>query len=178
MLAIHLLVLSLALHLRTSSGFSFTINNTPQQCSDLNLSIIGSGQPPYSAAIVPYGSTSLPNDVEVREVLDVPFSGVSTSTSFKLTYPENSQFVVVVSNPFGSAVQRVRADKLPQVSDSTGFGTGGASVAIGVQTSSDSSCYNSAGSNPPFTFSTTPDNQLTQCTPTRIYWNDVGATQG
>ena len=100
MRAIHALALLLALHLRTSSGFSFTINNTPQQCSDLTISIIGSGQPPYSAVLVPYGA--LPNDA--REVMVFNFSGGSTSTSFKLTYPENSQFVAVVSNPVGSAV--------------------------------------------------------------------------
>ncbi|KIM74568.1 hypothetical protein PILCRDRAFT_14335 [Piloderma croceum F 1598] len=159
MLATHVLALSLALHLRTSSGFSFTIDNTPQQCSNLNISVIGSGQPPYSAVIVPYGSTPLANNIEVREVLDVAFIGASTSTSFQLNYPENSQFVVVVS-------------------DSTGFGTGGASVAVQVQTSSDSSCYNNAkSSSPPFTFSITPvDNQLTQCTSTRI--DLYGTTQG
>jgi len=159
MLTIHALALSLALYLRTSSGFSFTINNTPQQCSDLNISVIGSGQPPYSAVIVPYGSTPLPNNIDVRNVLDVPFSGVSTSTSFKLTYPENSQFVVVVS-------------------DSTGFGTGGASIAVQVQTgSSDSSCYGNSEAYSLFAFSTTPDNQLSQCTPTRIWW-DFANTQG
>jgi len=159
MLAIHLLVLSLALHLRTSSGFSFTINNTPQQRSNLNISIIGSGLPPYSAVIVPYGPTTLPNNVDVRTILDIPFGGISTSTSFKLTYPENSQFVVVVS-------------------DSTGFGAGGASIVLEVQTgSSNSSCYGDTNASLPFTFSTTPDNELTQCTPTRIYW-DVGTTQG
>jgi hypothetical protein len=85
MLAIHVLALSLALHLRTSSGLSFTINNTPEQCSDLNISIIGSGQPPYSAVIGPCGSTPLPNDIDVRSILDVPFIGASTSTSVKLT---------------------------------------------------------------------------------------------
>ena len=174
MLAIHLLALSLALHLRTSSGFSFTINNTPQQCSDLNISIVGSGQPPYSVVIVPYGLSPLQN-IEVRNVIVVPFS--DTSTSFPLPYPENSQFVVVVSNLMGNAVERVRADELPQVGDSTGFGTGGASVAMQVQSSSDSSCYGNSNAHLPFTFSTTPDNQLTQCTQTRIYWNN-GATQG
>ena len=54
MRAIHVLALSLALHLQTSSAFSFTINNTPEQCSDLNISITGLGQSPYSAVIVPY----------------------------------------------------------------------------------------------------------------------------
>jgi len=158
MFAILVLALSLALHLRTSSGFSFTINNTPQQCSDLNISVIGSGQPPYRAVIVPYGATPLPNDIEPREVLNIPFIGASTSTTFQLTYPENSQFVIVVS-------------------DNTGFGTGGASVAVQVQTgSNDSSCYGDSNSNPPFTFSTTPDNQLSQCTQTRV--DLYGKTQG
>jgi len=178
MFAILVLALSLALHLRTSSGFSFTINNTPQQCSDLNISVIGSGQPPYRAVIVPYGATPLPNDIEPREVLNIPFIGASTSTTFQLTYPENSQFVIVVSNPIGNAVEReVKAGKLPQVSDNTGFGTGGASVAVQVQTgSNDSSCYGDSNSNPPFTFSTTPDNQLSQCTQTRV--DMYGKTQG
>ena len=176
MLAISVLALSLALHLRISSGFSFTINNTPQQCSGLNISVIGSGQPPYTAVIVPYGPPTLAH--EVREVLVVPFSGISQSTSFKLTYPVNSQFVVVVSNPSGSAMETASADKLSQVSDSTGFGAGGASVVLQVQTgSSDSSCYGNSESIPPFTFSTTPDNQLTQCTPTRVFWGS-GKTQG
>lgn len=106
MLAIHALALSLVLHLRASSGFSFTIDNTPQQCSNLNISIIGSGQPPYSAIIVPYGSTPLPNSIEAREVQDVSFIGASTSTNFQLLYPENSQFVVVVSNLIGNAVEQ------------------------------------------------------------------------
>jgi len=176
MLAIHLLTLSLALHLQTSFGFSFTINNTPQQCSNLSISIVGSGQPPYTAVIVPFGQTTLPNNIDVRNVIVAPFI-YSTSTSFPLTYPENSQFVVVVSNLMGNAVECVRDDELPQVSDSTGFGTGGASVAMQVQSSGNSSCYGNSNAHLPFTFSTTPDNQLTQCTQTRIYWNR-GATQG
>lgn len=111
-------------------------------------------------------------------MVDVPFSGVSTSTSFKLPYPDNSQFVVMVSNPISSAVEKANTDKLPQVSDSTGFGTGGASAAMQVQTgSSDSSCYGTTEATLPFTFSTTPDNQLVQCTPTRIFW-DFGKTLG
>ena len=78
----------------------------------------------------------------------------------------------------GKAVERAEGDKLPQVSDRTGFGTGGASVAIQVQTGSDFSCYNNdTSAKPPFTFSTNPDNELTQCTSTRIFW-DYGTTQG
>src|ERR1700691_1806436 len=97
MLGIPLLTVSLAIYPHIASGFSFTINNTPQQCQNLSISITGSGQPPYSALILPYGPTPLPNNTEVRKILDENFSGDSTSLSFQLTYPENSQFVVVVS---------------------------------------------------------------------------------
>jgi hypothetical protein len=90
-------LVSLALFPLIVSAFSFTINNTPQQCQNLSISVTGSGQPPYSALILPFGPTPLPNNTEVRRILDIPFNGDSTSLSFQLTYPENSQFVVVVS---------------------------------------------------------------------------------
>ena len=98
MLAIPCLVISLAIHPLIASAFSFTINNTPQQCQNLSISITGSGQPPYRALILPYGPTPLPNNTEVRKIVDLPFSGDSTSMSFQLTYPENSQFIIVVSS--------------------------------------------------------------------------------
>jgi hypothetical protein len=102
MLAITLLALPLAIYLRVASGFSFTINNIPQQCSYLNISITGSGQPPYTAYVLPYGPSPLPNNTEPREVLTQPFIGNATSLTFQLTYPEYSQFVIVVSNPVSS----------------------------------------------------------------------------
>jgi hypothetical protein len=102
MLAITPLALSLAIYLRVASGFSFTINNTPQQCSYLNISITGSGQPPYTAYILPYGPTPLPDNIEPREVLTEHFNENPTSLSFQLTYPEYSQFVIVVSNAISS----------------------------------------------------------------------------
>ena len=98
MLAKALLAVSIAFFPSFASGFSFTINNTPQQCRNLSISITGSGQPPYSALILPFGPTPLANNTEVRKILDESFSGDSTSLSFQLSYPQNSQFVVVVSN--------------------------------------------------------------------------------
>jgi hypothetical protein len=98
MLAISGLAVSLAFFPLIVSGFSFSINNTPQQCQNLSISISGSGQPPYRAVVLPYGPTPLANNTEVRKILDLPFSGNSNSLSFQLTYPENSQFVVVVSS--------------------------------------------------------------------------------
>jgi hypothetical protein len=53
-------------------------------------------QPPYSLLIIPTGPSPLPNNTEVRSVLDIPFSGTSTTLSFNLNYPENSSFVAVV----------------------------------------------------------------------------------
>jgi hypothetical protein len=97
MFAVAGLAVSLAFYPLIAFGFSFTINNTPQQCQNLSISITGSGQAPYRAVVVPFGPTPLPNNVEVRKILDLPFPGNSTSLSFQLSYPENSQFVVVVS---------------------------------------------------------------------------------
>ena len=105
MLAVLFFAVALTIYPRIAAGYSFAINNTPQQCQNLNISIVGSGQPPYSALILPFGPSPLANNVEVRQVLDVPFNADSTSLSFQLPYPENSQFVVVVSNAFSSHLQ-------------------------------------------------------------------------
>jgi len=140
-------------------GFSFTINNTPEQCQNLSISITGSGQSPYRASFIPFGPSPLSNNVEVRKILDLPFNGNSTSLSFQLPYPENSLFVVVVS-------------------DSSGFGTGGTSGAAEVQSgSSDSSCLGTTQVSPAFSFSTDPANQLVQCSSIRIFW-DPTTVQG
>lgn len=65
-----------------------------------------------------------------------------------------------------------------QVSDSSGFGSGGTSVAATVQSSSDSSCFNaSAEVQPDFSFSIVPSNQIVECSPTRIWW-DPSLVQG
>jgi len=65
------------------------------------------------------------------------------------------------------------------MSDAAGFGTGGTSVAAQVTGSDDSSCFDAShGSvSPPFVYSITPDYQIVQCVPTRIWWAD-GASQG
>ncbi len=90
-----LLLLSLY-YLPFASAFSFTIDTTPQQCANLSLSISGSdGTPPYSALIIPFGGSPLPNNIEARRIVAQSF-GSGTSTSFKLNYPTNSQFIVVV----------------------------------------------------------------------------------
>lgn len=109
--------------------------------------------------MLPFGPTPLTNDVEVRRILDVPFPNDSATVSFQLKYPANSQLVAVVS-------------------DSTGFGSGGTSVAALVTTSSDASCFNSTTQvSPDFVFSIDPANQLVQCEDTRIWW-DNSTVQG
>ncbi|KIJ58893.1 hypothetical protein HYDPIDRAFT_33732 [Hydnomerulius pinastri MD-312] len=147
------LALYLALSSHLVSGFSFTFTSQPQQCSNLSLDITGSGKPPYSVLIIPYGPTPLPNNIEARTIVYQQFSGDSSSVSFQLKYPANSQFVAVVS-------------------DSTGFGTGGTSVAASVMGSSDSSCFNATQNvAPDFPFNINPPNQVVQCSPSRLWWN-------
>jgi hypothetical protein len=202
MLAITLLALSLAIYPRVASGFSFTLNDTPRQCSYLNISITGSGQPLYTAYILPYGPSPLPGNIEPREVLTKNFNENPTSVNFQLTYPEYSQFVIVVSNPISHLyTPRVfeakrlycrapnvacpylsinnYADRPSQVSDTSGFGTGGTSAAIQVQSSGDSSCYSSTQSSSPsdFYFNLTPD-EFEQCRPTQIWWGNETAAHG
>ncbi|KAL4067072.1 hypothetical protein V8B97DRAFT_1874266 [Scleroderma yunnanense] len=155
--------LALALYLALSSslvsGFSFTFTSQPTQCEDLSLSITGAGTPPYSILLIPYGPTPLPNNVEARTIVYQQFSGNSTSVTFQLKYPSSSQFVAVVS-------------------DSTGFGTGGTSVAATVMSSSDSSCYNSTQNvSPDFPFNINPPNQVVQCSTSRLWW-DPSEVQG
>ena len=79
-------------------AYSFNFASTPQQCGNLTINIVGSdGTPPYRALVIPFGQSPLPNNVEARRIVDQHFDGNSTSTTFQLKYPTNSQFVVVVS---------------------------------------------------------------------------------
>lgn len=79
-----------------ANAYTWQFTTQPSQCQNLNVAIKGSGQPPYTLLIIPVGPTPLPNNTEVRLIQNIPFSGSSTTLSFKLTYPENSSFVAVV----------------------------------------------------------------------------------
>lgn len=71
------------------------------------------------------------------------------------------------------------ADRPSQVSDTSGFGSGGTSGAIEVQSSGDSSCYSSTQSSTPsgFYFNLSPD-EFEQCRPTQVWWGNDTAAQG
>jgi hypothetical protein len=79
-----------------ANAYTWQFTSQPRQCQNLSLAVQGSGQPPYSLLIIPTGPTPLPNNTEVRLIRNIPFSGDSTTLSFKLDYPENSSFVAVV----------------------------------------------------------------------------------
>ncbi|KII87601.1 hypothetical protein PLICRDRAFT_111857 [Plicaturopsis crispa FD-325 SS-3] len=160
MLLTRLIAATLVISPSVVVGFSFSITSTPQQCQNLSLSISGSGgQAPYSVVVIPFGPSPLPNNIEARRITNTNFTGSSTDVSFQLKYPTNSQFVAVVS-------------------DATGFGTGGTSVAATVLSSNDSSCFDaSTNVSPDFVFSIEPPNQLVQCQSTRIWW-DPSKVQG
>lgn len=150
-----LLPLYLALLPVFASAYSFNFTSTPQQCSNLSLALVGSGQAPYNVLIIPFGSSPLENNTEVRKIFEVTFSG--SSTSFQLPYPANSQFVAVVS-------------------DATGFGSGGTSIVATVLSSDAPVCYSMTQVSPDFGFSLFPNN-IIECTPTRIWW-DTSLVQG
>ena len=79
-----------------SAAYSWVLTAPATQCSNLSISIIGSdGVPPYSVLVVPFGPSPL--SVDVRSVIDYTFSGESTTASFAINYPADSQFVAVVS---------------------------------------------------------------------------------
>lgn len=92
----HCLVLAVLLSASLVSGYSFDFTSQPEQCANLSLEISGSGKPPYSVLIIPYGPTPLPNNVEVRTIVFQQFPGDDASLSFQLKYPANSQFVAIV----------------------------------------------------------------------------------
>lgn len=80
-----------------SAAYTWNFASPPQQCSNLTVSLVGSGVPPYRLLVLPSGATPLSSGIEVRTILDVPFPDGSTSVSFQLKYPANSQLVAVVS---------------------------------------------------------------------------------
>ncbi|RDB27856.1 hypothetical protein Hypma_002304 [Hypsizygus marmoreus] len=143
-----------------SAAYSWNFKNPAQQCQNLTIAVSGSdGKPPYRVLILPFGPSPLAQNIEARRIVDQPFSGNDTTVSFQLKYPANSQFVAVVS-------------------DATGFGSGGTSVAAEVTTSSDASCFDSTTNvAPDFVFSIEPPNQIVQCQATRIWW-DKSKVQG
>lgn len=154
-------LLTLVLLPSLSFAYSFTFSSVPKQCADLSLSISGSGSPPYSLLIIPFGPTPLPNNIEARKITQQNFTGTSSSLTFQLKFPANSQFVAVVS-------------------DSSGFGSGGTSGAVTVlaSDSNDASCFDATHNvSPSFAFSIVPGGLITQCNNTRIWW-DPAQVQG
>ena len=143
-----------------SAAYTFNFESTPKACDNLSISVSGSGSPPYSVLVIPFGASPLANNTEVRTIFQHNFTGDSTSTSFQLKYPQNSQFVAVVS-------------------DSSGFGSGGTSGAVTVLAGDSSSCYNTSASvTPSWVYSLVPTS-LTQCSPTRIWWDETtGLVEG
>ncbi|KAJ7719185.1 hypothetical protein DFH07DRAFT_973019 [Mycena maculata] len=135
-----------------ASAYTWSFTSTPTQCANVSISVDG-GSPPFQILIIPYGSTPLPNAIEARKIQDQPFPGTSSSVSFQLNYPADSQFVAVVS-------------------DSTGFGSGGTSVGVQVASSSDASCFNATQNvKPDFVYSIVPNGVVTQCEASRIWWD-------
>lgn len=99
--ATHLLFIVLIL--RGAYSYTWSFEEAPSQCGQVTVAIAGNdGIPPFRILIVPFGPSLLPNGVEPRSVLDIPFSGNQSNVQFQLTYPENSHFVAVVRHDISS----------------------------------------------------------------------------
>jgi hypothetical protein len=79
-----------------AAAYTFSFTSVPTQCQQVSLAIEGQGTPPYQVLIIPVGPSTAPNNVEVRRVIDQTFPNNSTTVSFPLRFPANSQFVAVV----------------------------------------------------------------------------------
>ena len=157
------------------NAYTWQFTSPPLQCKNVTVSVQGSGgQPPYSLLIIPTGASPLPN-TDVRSVQNIPFPGTNTTLSFNLNYPQTSTFVAVVRSYLSCHTVSVISSYRPhclQVSDNSGFGTGGTSGSITVLQSSDSSCYSSSNANKATWFiNFEPQGGLTQCNPVRLWWD-------
>ena len=157
------------------NAYTWQFTSQPIQCSTVSIAIQGSGgQPPYSLLILPTGASPLPGHVEVRPILNIPFSGTSTTLSFTLNYPQDSSFVAVVRSYLSRHIFPISSSCCLQVSDKSGYGTGGASTSTTVLRSSDSSCYSTSKPwNPTWYFSIDPPGGLTQCESVRNWWEAI-----
>ena len=83
-----------------ANAYTWNLRNNPQQCQNMTIDLIGSGgQPPFRILIIPFGASPLPNNTEARRIQEVIFAtGDARSGNVMLNYPENSQFVAVVSS--------------------------------------------------------------------------------
>ncbi|KAF9524377.1 hypothetical protein CPB83DRAFT_861473 [Crepidotus variabilis] len=145
----------LLLAISKTSAYTWSFQQTPQQCSNLTVSISGKGgQPPYRILIVPAGTWGNPQD-DPRRNLEHVFNGNDQKATFELKYPAGSQFVAVVS-------------------DASGFASGGTSAAIMVGSSSDSSCFAHPD---PYSFYFMMDpTQIVQCGYNRLWLDDSGTS--
>ena len=97
--AAHLFLI--ALILRGAYSYTWSFEETASQCGQTTVAIAGGGgTPPFRLLVVPFGPSLLPNGVEPRSVLDIPFTGNQSNVQFQLTYPEGSHFVAVVRISF------------------------------------------------------------------------------
>jgi hypothetical protein len=156
-----------------ANAYTWQFTSPPRQCQNLSLAIQGSGQPPYSLLIIPTGPPPFPNNTEVRLIKNLPFSG--KTLSFYLDYPENSSFVAVVCTYFTHQGLFLTFPNISphylQVSDKSGFGSGGASTPVTVLQSPDSSCYDPSHKvTVAWFFYAEPSGGITQCQATRLWW--------
>jgi len=94
------IAVTLAAAVPGANAYTWNLRNNPQQCQNLTIDLIGGGgQSPFRILIIPFGPSPLPNNTEARRIQEVVFAtGDARNGNVMLNYPENSQFVAVVSS--------------------------------------------------------------------------------
>jgi hypothetical protein len=165
-------ILLLAILSPRADAYSFNFDNTPSQCGTVDISITGTGgTPPYRLGIVPWGGSPLQGGkLEVRKILDLQFQ--DSTFSFTLPYPEDSQFIAIVSS-ISKLISLLII--FSQLSDNngvgSGFASGGVTVPVSVTRSATDTCLPTSEVMPNFYFGTDPIGVLTTCQVGYLTWN-------
>lgn len=141
----------LLLLLAYANAFTFRFSSPPAQCARMRA-IWQGGSPPYTLLMVPVDF--MPQGTETRVIFERTVT-TGNQLEFTFPFPARTRFAAIMS-------------------DSTGFGTGGTSPLLTVQSSNSSSCLSTTPSAPEFYFFLSSPT-LTQCSPVHISWDTPSA---
>ncbi len=157
-----------------ANAYTWQFTSQPIQCRNLSLSIQGSGQPPYTLLLLYTGPIPLQKKTEFRQNQNIPFSGLAYHSCLiirKIRHLSQWSAVLIYPASFFSRSIALIAPHCLQVSDKSGFGTGGTSDQVTVLPSSDSSCYNTSQSGEVAWYFYTVPLELPQCELTQLFWD-------
>lgn len=150
------------------NGFMFRFTSTPAQCDSTSV-IWTDGRPPYKILLLPIGF--LPQGIETRIIFE-RIIRTGNQATFTFPFPQGSRSVLGtrVHLPFTWYANGAHLCRFVAVmSDEDGFGTGGTSAILTVDSSNSSSCIPSTPSAPEF-YLYLSSVSLSQCESVDISW--------